>query len=176
MTSQLKNEIIERGYKASEIKEQTNSIKFENKQAILSSKPRSETHPLVIPIKYNGNNPMIRQTVLRNWHLISSDPILKHTFTMKPMIANKKNQSLANKLLKAKIKPPIQITDSSLQPKSHRLDPAPNIQIDIPSLFPKAYTMMKCKRLRCIICPKFRLKQSLTNCKVNIVIPNTKNH
>ena len=36
MTSQLKHKLIERGYKASEIKEQTNSIKFENKQTILS--------------------------------------------------------------------------------------------------------------------------------------------
>ena len=79
MTTQLENKLIERGYsyKASEIKEQINSIKFENKQTILSDKPIRETNPVVIPIKYNNNSPTIKQTVLGNWHLISSDPILK---------------------------------------------------------------------------------------------------
>ena len=175
MTTQPKNKLIERGYKASEIKQQTNSIKFEDKQTILSGKHKSETNPLVIPIKIN-NNPTIKQTVLGNWHLISSDPILKHTFTTKPMIANKKNQSLANKLVRAKIKNPIQITDPYPQPKPHRLDPTPNIQTNIPSLFPKAYTMIKCKRQRCTVCPKLRLSKTIFNklYQVNIVIPKHK--
>ena len=56
MTSQLKNKLIERGYKATDIKAQINSIKFEDKHNILSSTTHKEKQPLVVPIKFNNNN------------------------------------------------------------------------------------------------------------------------
>ena len=65
MTSQLKNKLIERGYKATEIKNQIRSINFKDKQTILSSTPHKETKPLVIPIKFNDNNQLIRRQSLR---------------------------------------------------------------------------------------------------------------
>ena len=176
MTSQLKNKLIERGYKATEIKNQIRSINFKDKQTILSSTPHKETKPLVIPIKFNDNNQLIRRTILSNWHLITTDATLNLTFDTKPMIACKKNQSLANKLVRAKIKAPLTITDPSLQPKSHRLDPPPKIQTDLPSLFPKTYPMARCNKPRCKICPKLRLTKTIYNklCKVNMVIPKYK--
>ena len=172
MTSQLKSKLIERGYKATEIKDPVWG------QTILTSKSHKKTNPLVIPLKYYDNNSLIRQTVLSNWHLISSDPTLSQSFAMKPMIANKKNQSLANKLVRAKIKTPLTIMDPRLQSKLHRLDPPPNIQTNIPNLFPKVYTMAKCKRPRCTVCPKLRLTERIYNklCKVNVIIPRYKDH
>ena len=131
---------------------------------------------MVIPIKFNDNNQLIRRTILSNWHLITTDATLNLTFDTKPMIACKKNQSLANKLVRAKIKAPLTITDPSLQPKSHRLDPPPKIQTNLPSLFPKTYPMARCNKLRCKICPKLRLTKTIYNklCKVNMVIPKYK--
>ena len=121
MTSQLKEKLVERGYKALDIKNQINSIQFKDKDKILSSTSRKETQPLVIPIKYNDNNQLIKQTILSNWHLITSERTLSQLFTTKPMVANKKNQSLANKLVRAKIKTPETITDPRLQPKTLRV-------------------------------------------------------
>ena len=173
MTSQLKDKLVERGYKALDIKNQINSIQFKDKHKILSSKSHKETQPLVIPIKYNDNNQLIKQTILSNWYLITSDTTLSQLFTTRPMVANKKNQSLANKLVRAKIKTPETIMDPSLQPKKHRLDPPPNIQTHLPNLFPRTYPMVKCKNSKCKICPKLRLTKTIYNklCKVNIVIP-----
>ena len=125
MTSQLKDKLVERGYKALDIKNQINSL------------------------QYNDNNKLIKQTILSNWHLITSYTALSQLFTTRPMVANKKNQSLANKLVRAKIKTPETITDPSLQPKKHRLDPPPNIQTHLPNLFPRAYPMVKCKNSKC---------------------------
>ena len=92
------------------------------------------------------------------------------------MVANKKNQSLANKLVRAKIRNPEPIPDPSLQPKTYRRDPPPNIQTHLPTLFPRAYPMAKCKNTRCKICPKLRLTKTIFNklCKVNIIIPKYK--
>lgn len=165
MTTQLKEKLIERGYKAKEIKGLINSIQFENERALLSpNTTQNKTQPLVVPVKFNDNNSLIRQTVLSQWHFISSDPTLSLSFASKPMIANKKNPSLANKLVRAKIKTPLNITDPSPQPKVHRLDPTSTIQTNIPDLFPRAYTMSKCKRTRCTVCPKLRQSKTiLTN-------------
>ena len=170
MTTQLKEKLIQRGYKAKEIKGLINPIQFESKEALLSlTTTYKETQPLVVPIKFNDNNQLIRQTILSDWHLISSNPARSLSFATKPMIANEKNPSLANKLIRAKVKTTLEIADPSLQPKSHRQDPTPAIQTYIPNLFPKAFTMNKCKRTRCTVCPKLKAKQFSINYATQIL-------
>ena len=101
MTNHLTKKLVERGYRASDTKK---SIDLKNKQSILKkNKPKDDTHPVILPVKFNDSCGKIKLYTNKHWHTIQSDKDLKTIFKEKPMIVNKKNQSMANLLVRAKL-------------------------------------------------------------------------
>ena len=170
--------MVERGYRASDTKQAIKSIHFRDKQSILRRKKRNDdTHPVILPVKFNDNCGKIKQTMHKHWHTIQSDKDLKAIFKEKPMIANKKNQSMANMLVRARIKQPITVTEPHLTSRPHHTDPKPSVETQIPNLFPKpTYSMAKCKLRKCSICPKLRMCKTIFNrkCRINFPVPKYK--
>ena len=101
-------------------------------------------------------------------------PELRTHFPNKPMLAFKKNPSLANKLVRSKIKTPIQMDSET--PRPHRTDPPPAVNNDIDSLFPRGMPMKKCKRKNCKLCDRMRVGKTIYNrkCHTNVIIPKHK--
>ena len=101
------------GYNPKDIENSHNRFPFHLRDTILNrdNTNKPEHQPIVVPVKY------------KHWSKVSMDPNLNTHFPNKPMLAYKKNPSLANKLVGSKIKTPIQ-TDSDA-PRSHITDPLP---------------------------------------------------
>ena len=172
MTKKLTEKLVQRGYRASETKNSIRNLKFENKQFLLQNSKQKDTPLVVLPVKFNDNCGELQQIVNKHWHTIESDPTLKTIFESKPLIAKKKNQSLANILVKAKITNPISIPQPDLNSRPHRTDPKPSVTTHIPTLFPKAYSMAKCKQRKCAICPRLRICKTIFNRKCENQLPN----
>ena len=175
MTHKLTNKLIERGYKAKQIKQSLKKFPFCSRNTILNKeKQKQEQPPTVIPVKYNDSCNEIREIVNKHWDKVQEDTQLKNLFPNKPMLAYKKNQSLANNLVRSKIKTPIQMINET--PRSHRTDPPPAVTKNFDSLFPKGIPIKKCNKRTCKLCHRMRIGKTIYNrkCHLNVLIPKYK--
>ena len=89
------------------------------------------------------------------------------------MLAHKKNRSLANILVRSRLKDPNPQSFTHLSQRPHRTDPKPKVNQDIDKLFPKGYPMKKCGARNCKICHKLKTIYN-RKCKLNFPIPKWK--
>ena len=59
--------------------------------------------PLVITCTYNPASPNLTKILMKHWHLISDNPKLAQIFSDSPIVACRKDKSLKNFLVRAKI-------------------------------------------------------------------------
>ena len=163
MTSQLTDKLIQRGYKAKDVKATIKKLPFENKEQILNKQPTNPNQkPIIFPTKLNDCHTDLKHILYNNWEIISKDEELKSMLPDKPIIAYyKKNKSLANFLVRAKINTPAKVTDPDLQPTEHRLDPKPTVITDLSKLLPRALPMTKCKNKNCKVCQHLRITKTI---------------
>ena len=177
MTRQLTNKLIERGYKAKEIKLSINKIQFNKRHEELHNKPTKpkEAPPLILPTKYSEISPTIQMAVNKNWPLIHENQQLSTLFPTKPMLAHKKNKSLSNILVRSKISEPIQLRTPQSR-NTNKQDPEPEVHTNLDQILPKKTAMRKCDKKDCSICPRMRVGKTIYNrvCYINVPIPKYK--
>lgn len=112
--------------------------------------------PVVLPLKYSN----ICKEINTYWPDIEQDELQHTTFPEKPMLAHKKNKTLANILVRSKIignEPNRPLLNS----RPPRRDQPPTVTLTIDNLLPKGLPMTKHNHRHCQICPRMILASSI---------------
>ena len=164
MTKTLKNKMVNRGYRSKRIQGIIDTVKFEQRNESLykpKQTPENNTKPLVLGTRYSDCSKSICRILKKHWHLINSDATLKQVFPEPPMVAHKNNPSLANKLVRSKLKctthEPTMITRSQTRSNSQgRLnsytEQTTNIQTR--NLFHNRKISRPCGERNCLLCAR----------------------
>ena len=151
---QLKEKLIERGYKAESITPILREYPFTSRQEYMSNPDRdSNKAPIVLPIKYGPLCRAARDIISTNWPNLELDYFLKETFKEMPIVAPKRNHTLANILVRSKVtgnEPNRPMVNSS--PPS--INPRPAITLNVTNLFPQRLPTQRCDRQDCTVCPR----------------------
>ena len=147
MTKKLTCKLIERGYAAKEI---ISKLPFSSKaSSVNKTKKDKRDAPLAFPTKFSDICKDIMDIIKQHWTQVESVDSLLPIFPKRPMLAYKKNKSLANILVRSKLKDPTPEIFAHLSQRPHRTDPKPKVNQDIDRLFPKGYPMKKCGVPKC---------------------------
>ena len=101
--TKFKRNLIERGYPEMLIQETLSGVKFENRNAALTQKPKENKRILPFVTQYQLSVPNLKQILMKNWHLIEQQPRLKEIFKEPPLISYKRGRSLKDILVRAKL-------------------------------------------------------------------------
>ena len=101
--AKFKRNLIERGYPEILIQETLSEVKFENRNAALTQKPKENKRILPFVTQYQPSVPNLKQILMKNWHLIEQQPRLKEIFKEPPIISYKRGRSLKGILVRAKL-------------------------------------------------------------------------
>ena len=85
--AKFKRNLIERGYPEMLIQETLSEVKFENRNAALTQKPKENKRILPFVTQYQPSVPNLKQILMKNWHLIEQQPRLKEIFKEPPIIS-----------------------------------------------------------------------------------------
>ena len=103
----VQNALLSRGYKQKQIKPLIKRIRYKNRHAVIyknkQTKAQTQSTP-TMALTYNSHISQIRQELNQIWLDVQQNPLLKELFPMPPRIALKKNRSLSNMLVSAKLK------------------------------------------------------------------------
>ena len=100
---QFLTRLLERGYPKSFAEDILTEIKFSVRNTALQSK--SKTSKKIIPFvtTFNPATPNLKKILIKHWHLIAGNPNLAQIFKNPPMVAHRKDKSLKNYLVRARI-------------------------------------------------------------------------
>ena len=101
--AKFKRNLIERGYPEMLIQETLSEVKFENRNAALTQKPKENKRILPFVTQYQPSVPNLKQILMKNWHLIEQQPRLKEIFKEPPIISYRRGRSLKDILVRAKL-------------------------------------------------------------------------
>ena len=101
--AKFKRNLIERGYPEMLIQETLSEVKFDNRNAALTQKPKENKRILPFVTQYQPSVPNLKQILMKNWHLIEQQPRLKEIFKEPPIISYKRGRSLKDILVRAKL-------------------------------------------------------------------------
>ena len=102
-TLQFLTRLLERGYPKSFAEDILTEIKFSMRNTALQSK--SKTSKKIIPFvtTFNPATPNLKKILIKHWHLIAGNHNLAQIFKNPPMVAHRKDKSLKNYLVRARI-------------------------------------------------------------------------
>eukprot|EP00731_Ephydatia_muelleri_P005538 Em0002g1714a len=101
------NALLSRGYKQTVIKPLIRRVRFKDRHTVLYKNKRTKTQTLGTPtmvLTYNTHVSQARKELNKIWEDVQQNPILSALYPMPPRIAPKKNRSLGNILVSAKLK------------------------------------------------------------------------
>ena len=101
--AKFKRNLIERGYPEMLIQENFSEVKFENRNAALTQKPKENKRILPFVIQYKPSVPNLKQILMKNGHLIEQQPRLKEIFKEPPIKSYTRGRSLKDILVRAKL-------------------------------------------------------------------------
>ena len=78
-------------------------VKFENRNAALTQKPKENKRILPFVTQYKPSVPNLKQILMKNGHLIEQQPRLKEIFKEPPIISYTRGRSLKDILVRAKL-------------------------------------------------------------------------
>ena len=160
--TQLNQHLSDRDYPHQLIEDTLKRVTFDQTTANPNPRPNQTNHPLLFRTSYSRQSKSIKDTLMKNWHLITNSD-LAPTFPQEPLLSFHGARTLANTLVRAKL-PGDQPTTTEDYETSN--------QIKIDPRTPH------CKVKTCKTCPKilplrqlngFPLTQNL-NCKTQNVI------
>ena len=102
----LQKALLVRGYKEYAVKTLLKNINFRHRQeAIHKQKPRGEKTPgtPTMMLTYNNHIHTVREELQKIWLDVKEDPILNQLYPEPPRIALKRNRSLRDMLVRAKL-------------------------------------------------------------------------
>ena len=105
-TQKLERALLVRGYNKSTVTPLIKQIHFKDRHKIVHKKKEKKNLSPGTPflsLTYNGHIPEVRKTLRQIWDDVKKDPLLNHLFPETPRIALKKNRSLSNLLVRARL-------------------------------------------------------------------------
>ena len=78
-------------------------VNFENRKQALLPKPKANKRILPFVTQYHPAVPNVKQILMKHWHLIEEQPLLKEIFKQPPLISYKKGRSLKDILVRSKL-------------------------------------------------------------------------
>ena len=100
--AKFKRNLIDRGYPEMLIQETLSEVKFENRNAALTPKPKENKRILPFVTQYQLSVPNLKQILMKNWYLLEQ-PRLKKIFKESPIISCTRGRSLKDILVSAKL-------------------------------------------------------------------------
>ena len=101
--AKFKRNLIERGYPERLIHETLSEVKFENRNAALTQKPKENKQILPFGTQYQPSVPNLKQILMKNWYLIEQQPRLKEIFKEPSIISYTRGCSLKDILVRGKL-------------------------------------------------------------------------
>ena len=101
----FKFRLLERGYPQKLVNNIQAEVDFSSRNNTLKYKPKTSKNILPLVTTYNPGVPKLKESLMKNWSLISNNPNLARIFPNAPIVAYKKDKSLKDLLVRAKIPP-----------------------------------------------------------------------
>ena len=95
--------LVARGYPRNLIDKHLSEIKFTERKSALKQNKKDTKYILPFVTQYEPAVPNIKQVLMKKWHIIEGQPLLKQIFKDPPIISFKKGKSLKDMLVRAKI-------------------------------------------------------------------------
>ena len=95
--------LIERGYPESLVQRTLSEVIFENRKQALQPKPKQNKKILPFVTQYHPTVPNVKQILMKHWHLIEKQPLLKEIFREPPLLSYKRGKSLKDILVRSKL-------------------------------------------------------------------------
>ena len=78
-------------------------VNFSSRKEALKTKTKTSNRVLPLVTTYNPALPNLKKILMKHWHLISDNPKLAQIFSNNPIVAYRKDKSLKDFLVRAKI-------------------------------------------------------------------------
>ena len=100
---QFKRRLRARGYRDNLSERILSGVKFSERMSALQNKQK--THKRILPFvtEYRPSVPNLKNILMKKWHLIENQPVLKEIFKDPPILSYRKGRSLKDILVRAKI-------------------------------------------------------------------------
>ena len=100
---QFKRRLRARGYPDNLSERILSGVKFSERMSALQNKQK--THKRILPFvtEYRPSVPNLKNILMKKWHLIENQPVLKEIFKDPPILSYRKGRSLKDILVRAKI-------------------------------------------------------------------------
>ena len=99
----FKIRLVARGYPLNLIDKHLSEINYTERKSALKQNKKSTKDILPFVTQYEPSVPNIEQILMKKWHIIQEQPLLKKIFKDPPNISFKKGKSLKDMLVRAKI-------------------------------------------------------------------------
>jgi len=103
MKRDFQSRLLDRGYRLEFIESITTDVDFSSRKAALQTKPKTSKNLLPFVTTYNPATSNLKKILMKHWHLITDNPKLATMFPNTPIVAYKKEKSLKDFLIRAKI-------------------------------------------------------------------------
>ena len=100
---QFLTRLLERGYPKSFAEDILAEIKFSMRNTALQNKPKTSKKIIPFVTTFNSPTPSLKKILIKHWHLIAGNHNLAQIFKNPPMVAYRKDKSLKNYLVRARI-------------------------------------------------------------------------
>ena len=169
MKHKLRKKLRERGYKDKTILKQLREIKFSDRHQALRRSARRNERPLTFVTRYTDKSREIRDIIMKHWKVMQQQPRLRTIFSEEPIVAFRKNQSLRNKLVSARLKPSTEDTgedpsdNTGTEPQQSSISESTRHLTRMPrnypwNLFNHKQRVKKCGQRNCRTCKALRPK------------------
>ncbi|XP_068692864.1 uncharacterized protein [Montipora foliosa] len=101
----FKFRLLEHGYPEELVNKIQAEVDFSSRNNALKYKPMTSKNILLFVTTYNPSVPKLKEILMKNWFLITNSPNLARIFPDAPIVAYRKDKSLKDLLVRAKIPP-----------------------------------------------------------------------
>ena len=99
----FKAHLLQRGYPEDLINTTLSEVNFKDRKLALQQKPKTNLRILPFVTQYQPSVPNLKQILMKNWHLIEKQPLLRETYKKPPLVSHKRGRSLKDILVRAKL-------------------------------------------------------------------------
>ena len=101
--SKFNRHLRDRGYPHNLVEKLLSEIKFTRRGSVLKGNNKTQKDILPFVIQYRPSVSNLKQALLKKWHLIQNQPLLRQIFKEPPIISYRKGKSLRDLLVRAKL-------------------------------------------------------------------------
>ena len=102
-TTQFKRRLRERGYPDNLSKKILSEVNFSQRMSALQNKLKTRKRILPFVTEYRPSVPNLKNILMKKWHLIENQPVLREIFKDPPILSYRKGRSLKDILVRAKL-------------------------------------------------------------------------